>query len=203
MSTLAPESSTISRITLPPLPMTSRILSLGTFKDSILGAYLENSDVFDKDLPNQPFEKINKEDLITISGKIFDGENKPLLDVMIETWQCDQNGIFNKEKGFSRIIPDINTGLFRLITLKPGFSKNINDKFQSPHILFWIVARGMNQPLITRMYFEDEELEKDNLFRLVKDKKRIHTLLAKKNNEKEYKFNIYLQGEEETIFFDF
>ena len=160
-------------------------------------------DVFDKDLPNQPFEKINKEDLITISGKIFDGENKPLLDVMIETWQCDQNGIFNKEKGFSRIIPDINTGLFRLITLKPGFSKNINDKFQSPYILFWIVARGMNQPLITRMYFEDEELEKDNLFRLVKNKKRIHTLLAKKNNEKEYEFNIYLQGEDETIFFDF
>ena len=160
-------------------------------------------DVFDKDLPNQPFEKINKEDLITISGKIFDGENKPLLDVMIETWQCDQNGIFYKEKGFSRIIPDINTGLFRLITLKPGFSKNINDKFQSPHILFWIVARGMNQPLITRMYFEDEELEKDNLFRLVKNKKRIHTLLAKKNNEKEYEFNIYLQGEDETIFFDF
>ena len=57
----------------------------------------------------------------------------------MRVWQCDQNGIFNKEKGFSRIIPDINTGLFRLITLKPGFSKNINGKFQSPHILFWIV----------------------------------------------------------------
>ena len=160
-------------------------------------------DVFDKDLPNQPFEKFNKEDLITISGKIFDGENKPLLDVMIETWQCNQEGVYNTKQGFSRLIPNLNTGKFDLITLKPGYTKNFNGKFQSPHILFFVVARGINQPLITRMYFEEEEFKKDDLFKFVKDKKRINTLLAKKNNDKDYIFDIHLQGDKETIFFDF
>ena len=159
--------------------------------------------IFHEDLAHKPFEIFNEEDLIKISGKVFDGSNNPLLDVMIETWQCNQEGVFDRKQGFSRLIPNFNTGIYDLRTLKPGYTKDFNDKFQSPHILFMIVARGMNQPLITRMYFEEKELEKDYLFKIIKDKKRINTLLAKKNNDKEYIFNIYLQGNQETIFFDF
>ncbi len=159
--------------------------------------------IFNEDIACRPFEAVKSEELIKISGKVFDGSNNPVLDVMIETWQCNQNGMFDRTKGFSRITSNLNTGTFDLRTVKPGYTKDFNGKLQSPHILFFIVARGMNQPLITRMYFEEKELEKDYLYKVVKDKNRINTLLAKKNNDKEYIFDIYLQGNNETIFFDF
>ena len=69
--------------------------------------------------------------------------------------------------------------------------------------MFWIVARGINQPLVTRMYFDENETKNDYLFKKIKDKERQKTLLAKKIDENNYLFNINLQGEEETVFFDF
>ncbi len=160
-------------------------------------------DVFKNDFGVQPFKNVPKNKLINISGTVFDGSDVPVYDAMIETWQCNSEGLFGKDEGFGRFIPDLETGKFNFNTVKPGFTKYENGKSQSPHILFWIVARGINQPLVTRMYFDENETKKDYLFKKINNKERQKTLLAKKIDENNYLFNIHLQGEEETVFFDF
>jgi len=161
------------------------------------------NNVFKSDFGLRPFKNVPKNKLINISGTVFDGSGAPVYDVMIETWQCNSEGIYVKGEGFGRVIPDFESGEFIFNTVKPGFTKNENGKPQSPHILFWIVARGINQPLVTRMYFDENETKNDYLFKKIKDKERQKTLLAKKIDENNYLFNINLQGEEETVFFDF
>ena len=159
--------------------------------------------VFKRDFGVKSFKNINKEKLINISGFVFDGSGVPITDVMIETWQCNSEGFFLENEGFSRVVPDLESGKYIINTIKPGFTKNEYRNPQSPHILFWIVARGINQPLITRMYFDENETKEDYLFSMIKEKNRKKTLLAKKIDENHYLFNIYLQGEKETVFFDF
>ncbi len=161
------------------------------------------NDVFKSDFGIQPFKNVAKNKLINISGTVFDGSDIPLYDAMIETWQCNSEGLFEKCEGFGRVIPDLETGEFIFNTVKPGFTKYENGKPQSPHILFWIVARGINQPLVTRMYFDETETKKDYLFKKINSEERQKTLLAKKIDEKNYLFNIFLQGDKETVFFDF
>ena len=161
------------------------------------------NNVFKNDFGVKPFEDVDKEILINISGTVFDGSGVPVNDLMIETWQCNSEGLFLETEGFSRIIPDLESGKFIINTVKPGFTKNEHGKPQSPHILFWIVARGINQPLVTRMYFDENETKEDYLFSMIKEKNRKKTLLAKKIDGNHYLFNIYLQGEKETVFFDF
>ena len=159
--------------------------------------------VFKRDFGVKSFKNINKEKLINISGFVFDGSGVPITDVMIETWQCNSEGFFLENEGFLRVVTDSESGKYIINTIKPGFTKNEYRNPQSPHILFWIVARGINQPLITRMYFDENETKEDYLFSMIKEKNRKKTLLAKKIDENHYLFNIYLQGNKETVFFDF
>ena len=72
------------------------------------------------------------------------------------------------------------------------------------HISFWIIARGLNLGLSTRMYFEDEAKKNhdDPVLTQIKELRRRDTLIAKREKADHYLFNIYLQGEDETIFFD-
>ncbi len=159
--------------------------------------------VFETDLGLKSFVDISDEDMINITGTIFDGSNCPVFDVMIETWQCDPAGIFSHDKGFCRFMPNLKSGKFSFNTVKPGFTKNFDGNIQSPHISFFIVARGINQPLITRMYFNEKETKNDYLLNKIKKQKIKKTLIAKKIDEKKYLFNIFLQGANETVFFDF
>ena len=74
---------------------------------------------------------------------------------------------------------------------------------QAPHITLWIVARGINLGLHTRMYFADEEAnEKDPVLGRIEHRVRVKTLLGQPDGEEIYRFNIHLQGPDETIFFD-
>ena len=161
------------------------------------------NNVFKNDFGIKPFQNIDKEMLINITGTVFDGSGVPVNDLMIETWQCNSEGFFIENEGFSRVIPDLESGKFIINTVKPGFTKNEYGKPQSPHILFWIVARGINQPLVTRMYFDENETKDDYLFSMIKEKSRKKTLLGKKIDGNHYLFDIYLQGSKETVFFDF
>lgn len=74
----------------------------------------------------------------------------------------------------------------------------------APHVTFWIVARGINIGLHTRMYFPEEEAAnaEDPVIARVEHKNRVPTLIAKKEAESIYRFDIHLQGENETVFFD-
>ena len=159
--------------------------------------------LFQNDLGEKPFINKDYNNFISISGSVFDGEGQPLDDVMIETWQSDENGEYLSDNGFARFVPNNVTKKYNLTTIKPGSVQNFEGNFQSPHILFSISSRGINMNLNTRMYFEGDNLIKDPLLSLIKKGNNdINSLIAKKIDESSYIFDIFLQGEKETIFLD-
>ena len=159
--------------------------------------------VFDKDLGVKPFINKSYDNFITITGSVFDGNGQALDDIMLETWQSDENGLYSSESGFARFVPDNLTKKFRLYTVKPGFVNNFDGKIQSPHILISISSRGLNMILNTRIYFEGDNLITDPLLSKVKNSRNdISSLIAKKIDDDIYLFDIFLQGDKETIFLD-
>lgn len=148
---------------------------------------------------------------ITVRGQVFDGTGTPLRDAMIEIWQADgagghagAAGADPNFTGFGRSAGDMETGEFVFETVKPGQVGYPDGRMQAPHITFWIVARGINIGLHTRMYFEDEQKanEADPILSRIEHQVRVPTLLASSEGKNAYRFDIHLQGPSETIFFD-
>ena len=152
---------------------------------------------------------------ITVTGTVFDGTGAALRDAMVEIWQADATGLFASRNetrgqadpnftGWGRTAGDAETGQFIFETVKPGQVPWRDGTLQAPHITFWIVARGINIGLQTRMYFADEEDANaaDPILKRIEHRNRIPTLLAEKTGEGQYRFDIRLQGDGETIFFD-
>ena len=157
--------------------------------------------LYKKDLGETPFKNKIESELITIEGSVFDGNGIALDDVMLETWQCDEKGEFKEDSGFARFIPNNLTKKFILKTVKPGPFKGFDGKIHSPHISLYISARGLNMTLNTRIYFESDELKNDPLLSTIKYR-NVNSLIARKIKNHRYLFDIFLQGEEETIFLD-
>ena len=102
----------------------------------------------------------------------------------------------------SRQITDLETGRYSFETIKPGSTDRMDGQQQAPHVVFWIVARGINLGLSTRMYFPDETEANANCHVLAKvDAQRRDTLVAQ-HDDRTYVFDIHLQGDRETVFFD-
>jgi len=152
---------------------------------------------------------------ITIKGTVYDGMGTPLRDAMIEIWQPDAAGLFpsaNETRGaadpnftgWGRSPGDMVTGEFTFDTVKPGRVPWPDGRLQAPHITVWIVARGINIGLHTRIYFEDEDTAnaEDPILTRIEHQNRIPTLLAKPEASGVYRFDIHLQGTQETVFFD-
>ena len=156
---------------------------------------------------------------ITVEGTVFDGTGAPLKDVLIEVWQANAAGVYahpadkrsgEVEEGFrgwGRVISNFDTGLWSFETVKPGVVPGRNGRPMAPHLNLWIVARGINIGLNTRMYFGDETEAnaKDPLLNLIEQEIRRPTLLAAREERDGgvvYRFDIRLQGENETVFLD-
>lgn len=152
---------------------------------------------------------------ITIRGIVYDGTGTPMRDAMIEIWQPDAAGLFPSQNetrgqadlnftGWGRSPGDMETGEFTFDTVKPGAVPWPDGRMQAPHITAWIVARGINVGLHTRIYFDDEVQSNlaDPILSSIEHQNRVPTLLAKKLADGEYRFDIHLQGPDETIFFD-
>ena len=150
---------------------------------------------------------------ITITGKVFDGNGDPLLDALVEIWQADAAGLYPSPAeergkadayftGWGRQAVDLEDGTFTFRTIKPGAIVD-GTLHQAPHITFWIVARGINVGLHTRMYFpqEQEANAADPLLGAVPAVRR-NTLIAAQAGPDTYRFDIRLQGHAETVFFD-
>ena len=152
---------------------------------------------------------------ITIRGRIMDGAGKPVPDGVLEIWQADSEGHYSSPEGavgsaaqkhffgFGRV-PTDEDGRFRLVTLKPGSVPAPDGTFQAPHILVSILMRGLLLRLVTRIYFSGDPLnQNDFVLNLVKPERRI-TLMAIPVSESPgvLEWNILLQGEDETVFFD-
>ena len=146
---------------------------------------------------------------IRIEGTIHDGAGALVKDAMLEIWQADSNGRYgsNDFTGWGRAATDFATGQYWFETVKPGVTPFHDGRKQAPHIWFTIFARGINIHLQTRMYFPDEQTANaaDPVLQLIGQPSLIATLVANKQQDGPvavYRFDIHLQGERETVFFD-
>ncbi|WP_421850536.1 protocatechuate 3,4-dioxygenase subunit alpha [Oricola sp.] len=154
---------------------------------------------------------------IRVEGVVVDGMGSPIKDVLLEVWQANSEGVYAHPedgrpvehgfRGWGRVITDFETGEWGFDSVKPGPSYGHNGRLGAPHINLWIVARGINVGLNTRMYFDDEvEANADDpVINLIEWERRRATLLAKRterDGQVVYRFDIKLQGEDETVFFD-
>ena len=153
---------------------------------------------------------------LRVEGVVYDGLGAPVKDALIEIWQADANGIYPHPEdpraslvapgfaGWGRVISDFHTGLWGFDTIKPGAVPGRMGRVQAPHLNLWIVSRGINIGLNTRMYFpEDAALQAaDPILVSIEQRQRVATLIATKTAPGQYRFDIRLQGEGETVFMD-
>ncbi len=168
------------------------------------------NDAFSNDLvtPDVSGERIR------IVGQVFDGDGTVVPDSMLEIWQADAQGRFADPqdtralpnaafKGFGRCGANANGG-FSFHTIRPGPVPGPGGKLQAPHILLAVFARGMTQQVITRIYFEDESANAADPILMLVPADRRATLIAKREQGgvTAYRFDVRLQGDSETVFFD-
>ena len=156
---------------------------------------------------------------IRIEGYIYDGQGCLVKDAQIEIWQANAQGKYDHPEdpqdkpldpnftGFGRTVTDFKTGLWWFETIKPGVVPGRNDRPMAPHISAIVFARGINIGLQTRIYFDDEAEANaaDPVINLIELPPWRETLIAKReerDGQGVYRFDIYLQGEQETVFFD-
>lgn len=174
------------------------------------GASYQWNDAFGNDLvtPDVSGERIR------IVGRIFDGDGKPITDSMLEIWQADAQGRFadpqdkraipnSAFKGFGRCGTDASGG-YVFHSIKPGIVPGPGEKPQAPHILLAVYARGMTQQAMTRIYFENEAANAADPVLALVPEDRHSTLIAKReaSDPVTYRFDVHLQGDKETVFFD-
>jgi protocatechuate 3,4-dioxygenase alpha subunit len=142
-----------------------------------------------------------------VSGVLTDGEGVPIPDAVIETWQCDGEGAFAERDGFRGFarVPTGDDGRWAIRTVKPGRVPGpaaSDGALQAPHIDVSVFCRGLLHRCVTRIYFGDEEAanREDGVLASVPAERR-DTLLATPTDDG-YRFDIHLQGDGETVFFD-
>jgi protocatechuate 3,4-dioxygenase, alpha subunit len=151
---------------------------------------------------------------VRIVGTVFDGNDEPVNDALVEIWQAnsagryahpeDTRGEVPREdgfKGFGRCATDAE-GRFEFVTVKPGPVPGAGEGMQAPHIDVSVFARGLLKRLVTRVYFPDEAEanEADPVLSAVGDPEARSTLVAQEEDGV-LRFDIHLQGEGETAFF--
>ncbi|RMC35511.1 protocatechuate 3,4-dioxygenase subunit alpha [Paracoccus alkanivorans] len=154
---------------------------------------------------------------IRVEGLVIDGMGSPVKDVLLEVWQANAEGHYAHPegggpvedgfRGWGRVITDFETGEWGFDTVKPGAVMGRNGRMMAPHLNLWIVSRGINIGLNTRMYFSDEEQANaaDPVISLIEWERRRATLIGKRSDRDGipvYRFDIRLQGDDETVFFD-
>jgi protocatechuate 3,4-dioxygenase alpha subunit len=170
--------------------------------------------VYETDLGAAMVNADTKGERVAITGRVFDGTGTPIKDALIEIWQADADGLYNSPaeprgkadinfQGWGRCPTDMDSGEFRFDSIKPGRVPFTDGRLQAPHVSVWIVARGINLGLHTRMYFGDEQVanDEDPVLARIEHKVRAQTLIAPRQVNT-YTFDIRLQGDKETVFLD-
>jgi protocatechuate 3,4-dioxygenase, alpha subunit len=155
---------------------------------------------------------------IVIAGTVLDGAGQPLPDALVETWQADPDSRFDHPddprgpavpavgafRGFGRSATDAD-GRYQIVTLRPGPLPAPGGGIEAPHLDVSVFARGLLDRVVTRIYFEDEVTANaaDPVLASVETGRR-ETLIAgaEEGRPGEFRFDIHLQGEHETVFFD-
>ena len=147
---------------------------------------------------------------IEIVGRLIDGAGEPVPDGLVEIWQADAQGRYPQWgdgppdpnfPGFGRAATGEDGG-YRFRTILPGRVPGPGETLQAPHIAFSVLGRGLLKRLTTRLYFDGEEAnERDPILDHVPPDRR-PTLIAQREAGGIWRFDIRLQGERETVFFD-
>jgi len=151
---------------------------------------------------------------IRVEGRVLDGEGASVADAMVEVWQADAGGRYRHPAdlqlsgegdftGFGRSGTD-GDGSFWFETIKPGSVPSPSGMAQAPHLNLCVFARGLLDHLVTRLYFDDEPNDGDEVLSSVVERRRSTLVAARAGGEDRalYRFDIILQGEGETVFFD-
>lgn len=185
-------------MSLPPIPLQT----VGPFfADALLGE--TRSELVPPDHPSA----------IRIHGTIYDGAGEVVPDAMIEVWQANASGRYAHpeddredlplDEGFGRFSSD-GDGTFSFVTVRPGRVPGPDGaSMQAPHIAVSVFARGLLKRLVTRIYFPDEAEANahDPVLLSIEDPELRETLVAR-DEEDTLRFDIHLQGERQTAFFD-
>ena len=153
--------------------------------------------------------------VMVITGRVLDGDRQPVIDALIEIWQANEQGKYHHPedtqakplqadfRGYGRIATDAQ-GAFSFRTIKPGRVPGLNGTLQAPHIAVNIFMRGLLKHLVTRIYFPNEPSNDDDHLLNQVPRNRRDTLVAKEmsTHRHELEWNIVLQGDSETVFFD-
>lgn len=153
---------------------------------------------------------------LTLHGRVTDGDGNPVTDALIEVWQANANGRYAHPedtrdlplepawKGFGRV-PTDGDGRFRFTTVKPGRVPGADGALQAPHINVTILMRGLLKHLVTRVYFEGEAANAEDAVLQRVPAARRDTLFARpeSGNAQSLRWDIRLQGEDETVFFEY
>jgi protocatechuate 3,4-dioxygenase alpha subunit len=152
---------------------------------------------------------------IWLKFRVFDGDGSPVDDSMIELWQADAEGRYDHPAaperdavdpeclGFGRMAT-CEEGSCEFETIKPGRVPGLGNIRQAPHLNVAVFARGMLKQLYTRVYFADDPANnEDPVLALVPEDRR-NTLFAQPDSSRPdaWRFDVRLQGDEETVFFD-
>lgn len=176
-------------------------------------------DIFDRNFGNVLAGPKTKGQRIRIEGRVLDGSGTPVRDALLEIWQANAAGKYAHPadrqakpvdrafRGWGRACTDFATGVYAFDTIKPGSVAGRDGRPMAPHVNFWLVARGIHLGLATRMYFSDEAAAnaKDPVLNLIEWEVRRKTLVAQREargGKAVYRFDIRLQGPDETVFFD-
>jgi protocatechuate 3,4-dioxygenase alpha subunit len=178
-------------------------------------------DIFENNFSNVLVGPETQGERIRIEGRIFDGSGSVTKDILVEIWQANAAGRYNHPadrqedkpldpsfRGWGRTGTNFETGVYTFETIKPGrVAGRHGRKPMAPHVNIWLAARGINIGLNTRLYFADEAdaNAEDPVFNMIEPAVRRETLLARREERDGavvYVFDIRLQGERETVFFD-
>lgn len=141
---------------------------------------------------------------IRLRISVFDGDGSAVPDALIELYQADPDGHYGTSAfpGFGRL-PTGADGTCVFETVRPG-SPTGGTVVQAPHINLCVFARGLLRHLYTRVYFSgDPALDADPILSLAPPARRATLLATPAAADGTWDFAVRLQGEAETVFFDF
>jgi len=172
---------------------------------------------FNIGLPGDQTELVepDSDGAVRIQGVVYDGDGEPVVDALVEVWQAGPSGRYRHPddprddlpvpegfQGFGRAETDPDDGSYSFVTVKPGPVPGPGGTVQAPHLVVSVLARGLLKRLATRIYFEDETEANaaDPVLSAVEEDRR-GTLVARRDGDA-YRFDVRLQGDGETVFFD-
>lgn len=141
--------------------------------------------------------------VIVIRGKVLDRDGAPVPDAMIEFWTAAFAGTPDTDGspvGFRRVGTDVD-GAFSVSIPRPPALVAPDGSTQAPHLLALVFARGLLRHLVTRVYFEDEAANVSDSVLLSVPADRRNTLTAARQGADEFRWDVRLQGPDETVFF--